>query len=155
LFFLGTQSEKNLEGVAPALVMCVRRAISLSSVDFAVFEGVRTEARQRELVASGASRTMHSYHLTGRAVDLVPYLGKHLQWQLPLCEQVAISMREAAAHFGVTLTWGAVWDRRLGALNPVHIHDEIGEYTERYRAARANTLAHPLIDGPHFQLEAA
>lgn len=154
MFFLGTQSEKNLEGVAPALVMCVRRALTLSSVDFAVFEGLRTEERQRELVASGASRTMNSYHLTGRAVDLVPYLGKRLQWQLPLCEQIAISMREAAAHFGVVLTWGAVWDRRLGRLDPTQLHAEVGRYTLRYKIDRGDD-AHPLIDGPHFQLETA
>lgn len=153
MFFLGSQSERNLEGVAPALVMCVRRAITLSTVDFAVFEGLRTEAEQVENVANGVSRTMHSYHLTGRAVDLVPYLGKKLKWQLPLCAQVAISMREAAAHFGVTLTWGAVWDRRLGELNPLDMGREVGAYTERFKCSRQDQSAHPLIDGPHFQLE--
>jgi len=155
MFFLSGRSEANLEGVAPVLAMCVRRAITTTSVDFAVFEGLRTVERQRELVANGASRTMHSYHLTGRAVDLVPYLGKRLQWQLPLCEQVAIAMREAAYHFGCVLTWGAVWDSPLKALDLSIANREVSAYVKRYHSARLDEDIYPLIDGPHFQLEAS
>lgn len=153
MFFLSGRSEANLEGVAPVLAMCVRRAISTTSTDFAVFEGLRTEARQAELVAAGVSRTMHSYHLTGRAVDLVPYVNKRMQWQLPACEQVAIAMREAAYHFGCVLTWGAVWDSPLKALNLAKPGAEVSAYVLRYHSARQAEDIYPLVDGPHFQLE--
>ena len=91
------------------------------------------------------------YHLTGHAVDLVPYVGGRLQWQQPLCNQVAIAMREAALHFNVSVVWGAVWDRELGSLNPAELELAIENYVARYKAARG-PKASPLIDGPHFQV---
>lgn len=148
-FHLGQRSEENLVGVDFRLVQCVRRAIVGSSVDFSVFEGVRSEARQRELVKNGVSRTMNSKHLRGYAVDLVPYISGRVQWQMPACVQIAIAMREAALYFGVSLTWGAVWDRRLSELQPLFLDDEIEEYAARFRLANKRG---PLIDGPHFEL---
>jgi peptidoglycan LD-endopeptidase CwlK len=151
-FMLGAASESNLQGVDPGLVKCVRRAIATTAVDFSVFEGLRSRERQAKLFAEGASRTMDSYHLTGHAVDLVPYVGGRLQWQMPLCIQVAIAMREAAAHFGVPVTWGAVWDRELFLLDARELADEIDAYVARYRIKNGRNR-HPLIDGPHFQVE--
>lgn len=150
IYHLGQKSEENLQGVRPGIVKCVRRAIVLTTVDFSVFEGVRARARQLQLYRSGASRTLNSRHLTGDAVDLVPYVEGRLQWQLPLCQQVAIAMREASLEFGVRLRWGAVWDRELSELDPVRLDREINAYIRRYQAAR-NDDAHPLIDGPHFE----
>jgi len=49
----------------------VERAIQITTQDFRIQEGLRTTERQAKLVARGASRTMHSRHLTGPAVDLV------------------------------------------------------------------------------------
>ena len=77
-FVLGTRSLERLQGVHPQLVAVVKRAIELSSQDFAVNEGLRTAARQKQLVATGASQTMNSKHLKqadgyGHAVDLVPW----------------------------------------------------------------------------------
>ena len=77
-FKLGNTSQQRLIGVHPDLVRVVRRAIELSSMDFAVNEGLRTAERQRRLVASGASQTLNSKHLKqadgfGHAVDIVPW----------------------------------------------------------------------------------
>lgn len=148
-FRLGAKSEDNLIGVDERLVRCVRRAIVVTTVDFGVFEGLRDVERQRKLVADGVSRTMNSKHLTGHAVDLVPYIGGRLQWQMPACIQVAIAMREAATAFGVTLTWGACWDRRISELDPRQMDDEVEEYAARFRL---HAKRHPLIDGPHFEV---
>jgi peptidoglycan L-alanyl-D-glutamate endopeptidase CwlK len=141
-------------------VRCVRRSIVITTQDFGVHEGVRELARQRQLVAAGASRTLDSYHLTGDAVDLVPWIAGRLQWQMPACIQVAIAMREASIHFGVKLTWGAVWDRLLSQLDPTDLDGEIEAYIVRYRKANPPVLVNgvwkrrdPLIDGPHFQGE--
>jgi hypothetical protein len=43
-------------------------------------EDLRTRERQAALVARGASRTMNSRHLTGRAVDLVALGGGEISW---------------------------------------------------------------------------
>jgi len=70
---LGTRSLQKLSGVHPDMVAVVKRAIELSEQDFSVLEGIRNINRQRELVKTGKSTTMNSRHLTGHAVDLVPY----------------------------------------------------------------------------------
>jgi len=151
MFMFGSRSEENLEGVDPRLVRCARRAIATTSVDFTVFEGLRTIERQRELVRNGVSRTLDSYHLTGHALDLVPWIAGREQWQMPACIQVAIAMREAALEFGVTITWGAVWDRKLVDLNPAKLGLAIENYVARFKAIHGPE-ARPLIDGPHFQV---
>ena len=82
-FTLGANSLKELNGVHPDLVAVVRRALELSAQDFAVHDGIRTPAEQKQLVASGASQTLDSRHLTGHAVDLVPYINGKLRWEWP------------------------------------------------------------------------
>lgn len=149
MFHLGSGSEAHLEGVHPELVKCVRRAIAMTTQDFGVFEGLRDIHRQEELYKAGVSRTMNSCHLTGDAVDLVPYIGGRSQWQQPACEQIAIAMREASVHFGVRLTWGAVWDRPLSALDPLEMAEEVHGYIRRYRLDHPGKM--PLVDGPHYQ----
>ncbi len=67
---LTAQDRQRLEGVHPDLVAVVERA--RRDVPFFVAEGLRTLERQRQLFASGASKTMNSRHLTGHAVDLYP-----------------------------------------------------------------------------------
>ncbi len=150
MFRLSETSQSRLEPLDPKLAQCVRRAITTVSVDFGVFEGLRTRERQEKLFREGVSRTLDSYHLTGHAVDLVPYIGGRLQWQMPACIQVAIAMREAAFTFGARVTWGAVWDFELLELDPANMQGEIDAYVARYRAK--NPGKNPLIDGPHFQV---
>ncbi len=158
-FVLGTASEDRLIGIKPKLVCCVRYAIKRTAVDFSVFEGLRSEARQRELYLSGASRTLQSYHLTGEAVDLVPYVAGRLQWQMPLCIKVATVMPQASRDLSVRLVWGAVWDRELASLDPKRLAAEVEAYGVRFRAAHPPRVIdgelvqpEPLIDGAHFQL---
>ncbi|MHA7847130.1 M15 family metallopeptidase [Serratia sp. D1N4] len=113
-FRFSKRSEGNLVGVNPALVKVVRRALELSTVDFIVIEGVRTQARQRELWAQGrttpgkiVTRTMKSKHLEGRAVDLLPVTG----WEnLSSFRVVSKAMFQAASELGVKITWGADWN---------------------------------------------
>lgn len=108
-FKLGTRSRSRLVGVHPILVQIVERAIELTTHDFTVLEGRRTKERQKELVAQGVSWTMNSRHLTGHAVDLAPV---PIDWtNLPAFDAVAKAMFAAADEIGVTLRWGADWDR--------------------------------------------
>lgn len=106
---IAARSEQRLVGVHPDLVRVVRAALARSAVDFTVIEGLRTEARQRELVAAGASRTMRSRHLTGHAVDLAPVIAGQVRWDWPPFHQIAKAMKDAAAELGVAITWGGDW----------------------------------------------
>ena len=108
-FRLSQRSLSRLAGVHPDLVKVVKRALELSPTDFMVVEGLRTAARQRELVAAGASLTMNSRHITGHAVDLAPVVGGKLRWDGPLFPPIAAAMKAAAAELGVALEWGGDW----------------------------------------------
>ena len=104
-----TRSEKNLVGVHPDLVRVMRRALQIAALDFTVIEGLRTERRQKQLVASGASQTMRSRHLTGHAVDIAPYVGGTIRWDWPLYHRLAPAVKQAAQDEGVPIEWGGDW----------------------------------------------
>lgn len=149
-FRLGKASEANLVGVDSGLVEVVRRAILITDIDFSVHDGLRTLEEQKKLVASGASRTLDSLHLVGKAVDLVPYVNGKLRWEMALCNEVARAVREAAGQVGVRLIWGRVWDTELFELDPDDFDGERDLYVQRYQRIRG-AKRRPLDDGPHFQ----
>ncbi len=149
-FRLGAKSEANLVGVDERIVRVVRKAILITEIDFSVHDGLRTMEEQRKLVATGASRTLDSYHLTGDAVDLVPYVGGKLRWEHALCNEVARAMFEASGQLGVRLVWGRVWDTELIELDPEDLDGERALYVQRYQRVHG-PKKWPLDDGPHFQ----
>ena len=106
---LGAQSELLLRGVHPDLVKVIRRAIQISKIDFKVLEGVRSVARQRELVQKGASQTMKSRHIHGFAVDIAQVVAGQLRWDWPLYFQLAATVKQAAKDVGVPVEWGGDW----------------------------------------------
>jgi peptidoglycan LD-endopeptidase CwlK len=108
-FQFSKKSLKRLEGVHPDLVAVVERALQISSVDFAVIEGLRTKTRQAELVKSGASKTMNSRHLTGHAIDLAPYIAGSIRWDWPPFHDIAKAMKAAAKELDVPIVWGGDW----------------------------------------------
>lgn len=110
-FVFSTRSEKNMQGVHPDLVKVTRRALELTDVDFMVIEGKRNEARQRQLVINGKSRTMNSRHLTGHAVDCAPIVNGSIPWQeWSYFKKVAEVMIQAGKEFGIDVEWGGNWD---------------------------------------------
>lgn len=109
-FKLGMRSLFRLRGVHKDLVMVVQRAIQLTTVDFTVLEGLRTQDRQVELVAKGASQTMRSRHLTGHAVDLGALIDGSVRWDWPLYYKIAEAMKTAAQQLGVPIEWGGDWE---------------------------------------------
>lgn len=136
-FKLGPRSLLNLRGVHPDLVRVVKRAISISTIDFTVIEGLRSPTRQKELVASGASRTMKSRHITGHAVDVAPYVGGKVRWDWPLFIPIAEAMKEAARLENVKIRWGGTWGLLADApqINMSVLHKKFP-------------------DGPHYELPA-
>lgn len=149
-FRLGARSESNLVGVDERIVLTVRKAILITEIDFAVHDGVRTMEEQRKLVASGASKRLDSAHLTGDAVDLVPYVNGKLRWEHTLCNEIARAMMEASGQLGVRLIWGRVWDTELVELDPEDLDGERALYVERYQRVHGKKKF-PLDDGPHFE----
>lgn len=109
MFKLGKRSIERLQGVHPDLVRVVERAIDLTTVDFTVLEGLRSPERQQTLVASGASQTLNSRHITGHAVDLGAWVDNQVDWSWPLYTKIANAMKAAANELGVSIVWGGDW----------------------------------------------
>lgn len=157
-FILGATSRARLARVHPQLVAVVELAITLTTVDFMVLEGVRTRERMCEVYGQGRSGAdcvakgvpasfarpgmakvtwlndpFASNHRLrpdgfGHAVDLVPY---PVDWNdLARFDAVATAMFKAADQLGVHIRWGADWD-------------EDGRPRERGES-----------DSPHFELAA-
>lgn len=110
-FVLSKASLKNMEGVHPDLVRVVKRAITLTEVDFKVGEGLRSIAQQKKNVAKGVSWTMNSRHLTGHAVDLLALIGGKVTWSWAPYYKIAAAMKEAARIEKVPIIWGGDWRR--------------------------------------------
>ena len=110
MFVLSTKSESRLVGVNPDLIRVVRRAIELTTMDFMVLEGLRTIARQKQLVAMGASQTMHSRHITGHAVDLAAILDGKIRWDWPLYHKLSEIVKQAAKNINIPIEWGGDWE---------------------------------------------
>lgn len=108
-YTFSARSESRLAGVHPDLVRVVRRALTLSEVDFAVVEGLRTQERQAELLKAGASTTLNSRHITGHAVDLAPVIGGEIRWDWPPYYKIASAMKAAALLERVPVEWGGDW----------------------------------------------
>jgi peptidoglycan L-alanyl-D-glutamate endopeptidase CwlK len=115
-YSLGQKSLSRLNGVHPDLVKVVKRAIEITEIDFTVLEGVRTMARQRELVASGASKTLKGRHIPdnnkngfGCAVDLGAFVGGKIEWSWPLYAKLNDAMQKAAKELGIPIEWGGHW----------------------------------------------
>ena len=104
---LGTRSLQSLSGVHPDMVAVVKKAIEITGVDFTVIEGIRNINRQRELFKAGKSTTMNSRHITGHAVDMVPW---PVDWEdLERFEVMAEAMKAAAEELEIPIVWGGDW----------------------------------------------
>lgn len=146
-FSLGAQSLKELKGVHADLVAVVKRAIQITAQDFAVHDGIRTIAEQQQLVAAGASQTMESRHITGHAVDLVPYVNGKLRWEWPPIYVIADAVRAAAKELGTPIRWGGAWDVEF-TTSTESPEDLVAGYVSRRKKAGLRAF----VDGPHFEL---
>lgn len=108
---LDDRSRARLGGVHPDLVRVVELAAKLHDHVIIVTEGLRTKARQAELMAAGASRTMRSRHLTGHAVDLAVKVAGEVRWDWPLYDHLSTTVKRAANDLGIPIEWGGDWPR--------------------------------------------
>lgn len=105
-FKLGERSKERLQGVDHRLVMVVEKAITLTTIDFTVLEGLRTPERQQQLVNDGFSQTLKSKHLTGHAVDLGALVDGKVSWDKEPYFEIAKAMKQAAKDLKVNIRWG-------------------------------------------------
>jgi peptidoglycan L-alanyl-D-glutamate endopeptidase CwlK len=136
---LGSRSLARLEGVHPDLVRVVKRAAAMSDLDFTVLEGLRTEARQKQLLQQGATKTMNSRHLTGHAVDLGAMMDGTVRWDWGLYLKLAEIIRSASACEKVPIRWGGTWKLLSAIQGPI----------------TGKNLSRSFPDGPHFELPRA
>ena len=145
---LSTKSQERLIGVEPELKEVVYEAIKVTKIDFGVIEGLRTEEKQKQLVESGASQTMKSKHLEGRAVDLMAYIGGRGSWELNVYDEIADAMKEAAIKVDVPVRWGAAWTVTDIREWEGTMEDAMNSYIDTRRSEGRR----PFIDAPHFEL---
>mgnify|MGYP003144080102 FL=1 len=106
MYRFGKRSKARLKGVKPELVNVLNELIKI--MDVTIIEGLRTEERQKELVASGASKTKYSKHLEGKAVDLAPY---PIDWEdRDRFHYMGGMIRGIAKQLNVNVRWGGDWD---------------------------------------------
>ena len=147
-FKLSRRSLDRLEGIDERLQAVVKQAITLTKTDFGVIQGMRTLEQQKELVAKGASQTMKSKHLEGRAVDLVAYFGSNVSWELNVYDDICDAMAEAARRHTVAIKWGAAWSEGDIRLYQGSAEDAMNAYIDLRRSEGRR----PFIDAPHFEM---
>ena len=103
---------RRLKGVDARLVSVLKGVVK--DYDITILEGMRTKDRQKELMAKGASKTMKSKHIEGKAVDCAPY-------PLPNWEDVnefifmAGRICQEADRLGVPIRWVVIG---IGMIEP-------------------------------------
>lgn len=150
-YTLGKRSTQRLSGVHPDLVAVIEKAIQITGQDFSVIEGLRSETRQKHLVAKGKSTTMNSRHLTGHAVDLAPYPfhGDMDEDGIPNIEDwdqyylIADAILAASKELRIPIRWGGNW--------------RVPDITKWDGTGKELAKAYPgdFPDGPHFELSRA
>ena len=153
-FKLSRRSLDRLEGIDDRLQAVIKMAITLTKTDFGVVQGMRTIEQQKELVAKGASQTMKSKHLEGKAFDIMAYINGRASWELSIYDELADAIKEAATQLGVPICWGAAWGTPEMPY-PMDIRKWSGTMEDAMNAyidLRRSQGRRPFIDGPHFEL---
>lgn len=109
MYKFSKRSKKNLAGLHPDLVKLMQYSIRHSAIDFAIIEGVRPITRQARLVASKASTTMNSRHLTGHAVDVACFFDGKISWHFGHYNHLAQMIKKFASDLGIAIQWGGDW----------------------------------------------
>ena len=147
-FKLSRRSLDRLEGIDDGLQAVIKMAITLTKTDFGVVQGMRT------LVAKGASQTMKSKHLEGKAFDIMAFINGRASWELSVYDDLADAIKEAATQLNVPICWGAAWGTPEMPY-PMDIRKWEGTMEEAMNAyidLRRSQGRRPFIDGPHFEL---
>ena len=81
-------SLRRMRGVRPELIVVATEILyecdnaGFCDLTIPAFGGLRTQREQDELVRRGVSKTQNSRHLTGRALDVVPWFQGGPSWDM-------------------------------------------------------------------------
>ena len=102
----GKRSKQRLKGVDTKLVNVLNELVKI--MDVTIIEGLRSQERQNELVAKGASKTKYSKHIQGKAVDVAPY---PIDWKdRDRFHYMGGMVRGIGQQLGGNIRWGGDWD---------------------------------------------
>ena len=102
----GKRAKQRLKGVDTKLVNVLNELVKI--MDVTIIEGLRSQERQNELVAKGASKTKYSKHIQGKAVDVAPY---PIDWKdRDRFHYMGGMVRGIGQQLGVNIRWGGDWD---------------------------------------------
>ena len=117
MFELGYSTLRHLKTVKNLdLIILVSQAIKLTQQDFTIIKsgGFRTAEQQNEIFKKGYSLCdgyeKKSYHQSGNAVDLVPFINGKASWSATECKAIVRTMKFLAEENGVNLTCGYDWN---------------------------------------------
>ncbi len=153
-YALGQKSLTQLSGVHPDLARVVKRAIGLSTQDFTVFEGLRSQATQNAYLKRGVTTVKFSQHMKqadgyGHAVDLVPWVAGGPRWEWPIIYPIAAAMALAARQEGVSIRWGGCWTNLDDIVaTPAAMKAAVNAYTDSRRKMGRTAF----LDGPHYEM---
>lgn len=122
-YSLGKNTTKNLETILKSgkngstmLVRAVKDFINDTPMDFCIIEngGYRSAEMQHDLFLAGNSKCdgykNKSYHQTGLAVDLVPWVDKKQSWNRDNCLYLAGAFMAYCNRMKIPITGGADWN---------------------------------------------
>ncbi|MDR1459149.1 MAG: M15 family metallopeptidase [Bacteroidales bacterium] len=105
---MALKHEERLTGVDAKLRDVVKATAKRANFDITVSEGMRTKERQAQLFKEGKTKTLHSKHLIGKAVDLYPLgVDGMINWN-GFAALVRL-MKISAAESGISITCGYDW----------------------------------------------
>lgn len=118
-FKFGTTSGERLDTCDPKLQRAMHYAMSLQLMDFTILEGHRSQARQLELLAKGATKVAVSkhQHSPSAAIDIAPYPVRwgsinsaHRVKEIGNFYRLAGIVLAGAKEMGIPLRWGGDWN---------------------------------------------
>lgn len=136
-----TKDMLKLKGTNTTLQRIVTRALWLSSVDFIIVQGLRSDAEEWRLVKEGKSKTLDSRHITGHAVDLAAKVNGEITWELKWYGHVAAAMAAAALELSQPVRWGGTWKELPANTSP----DDL------YKAMKSRPKG-SFVDAGHFEI---
>lgn len=146
MFQLSERSLSKLDGVDAGLCRIVKVAIQVTEVDFGISQGLRTLEEQKKMYKLGASKTMNSKHLDGRAIDVFAYVDGAARWEIEYYIKIAEAFKRAAEGQNIGIRWGGAWNvpdiRKMEPKTAYH----------HYLREKARQKRIPFVDGPHFEL---
>ena len=106
MYKFGKRSRDRLKGVDSRLVNVLNQLIKI--MDVTIIEGLRSAARQQDLLKKGATKVKYSKHMEGKAVDIAPY---PIDWDdRERFHYMGGMVRGIAKALNLNIRWGGDWD---------------------------------------------